>query len=71
MTTEPTKDTPETPPIIYRYVGQGFWYPHIPARDLLAADVASLSDADRAWLEASDVYEAVAPAKRPKATKED
>lgn len=46
---------------MYRYLGIGEHYEGVPARDLSAADVARLDDAQRALVAASPLYRAEAP----------
>lgn len=46
----------QSDPIVYRYVGPG-WFPSVPARDLTQADVDALpTDAPLAWLVDQGVY---------------
>lgn len=47
--------------IRYRYTGDGAFLPGIPARDLTDEDVQALTPEQRAEVEASAIYEAVAP----------
>lgn len=54
-------------PIAYRYTGRGEFYQGIPARDLTAAEVAALTDEQRAAVASGRLYAPVAtrPASRP------
>lgn len=55
--------------VAYRFVGQpGDHHYGVPARDLTAEDLARLSEAQRATVARSVLYEAVAPATGTPAT---
>lgn len=43
--------------IVVRYVGDGAFYNGVPARDLTEADLAALSDEQRAAVETDVIYE--------------
>lgn len=58
MSTEPTEPTE---PTVYHFTGQeNEYYTGVPARDLTEADVAALTDEQRALVDEGTLYERVA-----------